>query len=100
MRTILDIDHDVLQAAKELAEHEGKTAGQLLSDLARRGILCRNTHDDPTSGDAFVIKDGLPVLRSRGVIVTNEMVKRIQQEIDEEEVRVANGYANDTRHRR
>jgi hypothetical protein len=100
MRTTLDIDDDVLQAAKELAEHEGKTAGQLLSDLARRGILCRNTHDDPTSGDAFVIKDGLPVLRSRGGIVTNEMVKRIQQEIDEEEVRVANGYANDTRHRR
>ena len=46
-----------------------------------------------------MIKDGLPVLRARGGIVTNEMVKRIHQEIDDEEVRVANGYANDTRHR-
>ena len=100
MRTTLDIDDDVLQAAKELAEHEGKTAGQLLSDLARPGILCRNSHKEESSDAPFIIKDGLPVLRSRGGIVTNEMVKRIQQEIDDEEVRVANGYANDTRHRR
>ena len=89
MRTTLDIDDDVLQAAKELAEHEGKTAGQLLSDLARRGILCRNAHDDPSSGDPVILKDGIPVLRSRGGIVTNEMVKRIQQEIDEEDARAA-----------
>ena len=37
MRTTLDIDDDVLQAAKELAQYESKTAGQVLSDLARRG---------------------------------------------------------------
>ena len=100
MRTTLDIDDDILQAAKELAEHEGKTAGQLLSDLARRGILCRNSHKEESGDEPFVIKDGLPVLRSRGRIVTNELVKRIQQEIDDEEVRVANEYANGTRPRR
>ena len=48
MRTTLDIDDDILQAAKELAEYEGKTAGELLSDLTRRGILCRNTHEEAT----------------------------------------------------
>ncbi len=90
MRTTLDIDDDILQAAKELAERENKTAGQVLSDLARRGILCRNSHDEDNSNDAlFVIKDGLPVFRSRGRIVTNEMVERIQQEIDEEDARAA-----------
>jgi len=89
MRTTLDIDKDVLQAAKELAEREGKTAGQVLSDLARRGILCGNTHDEERGEDPFIIKDGLPVLRSRGGIVTNEMVKRIQKEIDEQDARAA-----------
>jgi hypothetical protein len=89
MRTTLDIDDDVLQAAKELAEREKKTAGHVLSDLARRGILCRNAHDEETGEDPFIIKNGLPVLRSRGGIVTNEMVKRIQQEIDEQDARAA-----------
>jgi hypothetical protein len=101
MRTTLDLDDDVLQAAKELAQYENKTAGQVLSELARMGILCRNMHDQESqdNDDPFIIKDGLPVLRSRGRIVTNEMVKRIQQEIDEEEVRLANRYANNPRHR-
>jgi hypothetical protein len=46
MRTTLNIDDDIPQAAKELAERESKTAGQVLSDLARRGILCRNSHEE------------------------------------------------------
>jgi hypothetical protein len=90
MRTTLDIDDDVLQAAKELAQHENKTAGQVLSDLARKGIVCQNAHHREEDREGpFVIKDGLPVLRSRGRIVTNEMVKRIQQELDEEDARAA-----------
>ena len=48
MRTTLDIDADVLQAAKELAEHRGTTAGKVLSELARKALepktraTCRN----------------------------------------------------------
>jgi hypothetical protein len=38
MRTTLDIDDDVLQVAKELARRERKTAGRILSELARRGL--------------------------------------------------------------
>lgn len=38
MRTTLDIEDDVLQAAKELAQREGSTAGQIISLLARRGL--------------------------------------------------------------
>jgi len=38
MRTTLDIDDDILQAAKELARLERKTAGQVLSELARKGL--------------------------------------------------------------
>ena len=38
VRTTLDIDDDVLQAAKELADLWGSTAGRMLSELARRGM--------------------------------------------------------------
>jgi hypothetical protein len=38
MRTTLDIDEDVLRAAKELAELRGTTAGKVLSELARKGL--------------------------------------------------------------
>ena len=35
MRTTLNIDDDVLQAAKELAAIRGLTAGRVISDLVR-----------------------------------------------------------------
>jgi negative regulator of replication initiation len=38
MRTTLDIDDPVLKALKELARREGKTAGELASDLIRRAL--------------------------------------------------------------
>src|SRR6266516_2973135 len=38
MRTTLEIDDDILGAAKELARREKKTAGKVISELARSGI--------------------------------------------------------------
>ena len=38
MRTTLDIDDDILQAAKEIAEIRGSTAGKVISELARKGL--------------------------------------------------------------
>lgn len=38
MRTTLDIDDDVLLAAKDLARRQRKTAGEVLSELARLGL--------------------------------------------------------------
>ena len=38
VRTTLDIDDDVLQAAKELGGLQKKTAGQILSELARKAL--------------------------------------------------------------
>ncbi len=38
MRTTLDLDPDVLQAVKELAEARGVTAGKLMSELARKAL--------------------------------------------------------------
>lgn len=38
MRTTLDLDEDVLQAAKELAATRGTTAGQVVSELVRKAL--------------------------------------------------------------
>ena len=56
MRTTLDIDDDVLQAAKELAAVQKKTAGQVLSDLARQALEPKQT---------FTMRNGVPVLPHR-----------------------------------
>jgi hypothetical protein len=41
MRTTLEIDDDVLQAARSDAVAEGKSVGKALSDLARWGLGLR-----------------------------------------------------------
>jgi hypothetical protein len=38
MRTTLEIDDDVIQAARSVAAAEGKNIGKALSELARRGL--------------------------------------------------------------
>ena len=74
MRTTLDIEDDVLKAAKELAEREGRTAGKVLSDLARRGLAT------PVRGrkNRSAMRGGVPVLPSRHEIVTLEHVQRLK----------------------
>lgn len=79
MRTTLDIEDDVLQAAKELAARAGSTAGKILSSLARRGL-------SGSSGEAegrSAIRGGIPLLRPRGEVVTLDHVRKL---IDQEGV--------------
>jgi hypothetical protein len=57
MRTTLDLDEDVLLAAKELAVAGGTTAGKILSALARKGLA------GPTR--AARVRHGVPVLPRR-----------------------------------
>jgi len=76
MRTTLDIDDDVLQAAKELAQRDGRTAGQVVSDLARRGLRTPNA----AKPGRIRLRSGVPVLPSRGEIVTVEHVDRLRDE--------------------
>jgi len=54
MRTTLDLDEDVLQAAKELAAAQRTTAGKVVSDLARKGLA-------PATA-ARRIRNGVPLL--------------------------------------
>ena len=73
MRTTLDIEDDVLQAAKELAKKEGKTTGQVLSGLARKGFFSASS-DKPT------IRNGVPLLPPRGEIITLEHIQKLMDE--------------------
>ena len=89
MRTTLDIDDDVLQAARQRAKAESKTAGQIISDLARQAL----EQDKPASGEPTPLtKNGftlLPTFPSRGGIVTPELVEDLLAEEDLEIARAS-----------
>ena len=72
MRTTLDIEDDVLQAAKEIAKREAATAGQIISRLARSGLTgARATNKGSRS------RGGVPLLPSRGEVVTLEHIQNL-----------------------
>lgn len=84
MRTTLDIDDDVLRAAKELARAEKKTAGQVISELVRQALV--GEAGSREAAEDYVIKNGWVVLRSRGRVVTDEEIERVKGELDREEI--------------
>jgi len=77
MRTTLDIADDVLQAAKERARREKKTAGEVISELAR-AALTASPH--PSARQVKKALYGFRPFPKRGRIVTNEMVDLLRQE--------------------
>jgi hypothetical protein len=88
MRTTLDIDEDILRAAKDIARAEGKTMGQVISALARKALTAPSAagfSDQPQA--AFVVDTGdWPLLPNRdGVVVTQELVEKILDELDAED---------------
>ncbi len=56
VRTTLDVDDDVLHAAKEIAANRGTTAGRVLSDLARQAL-------EPKQ--ARRVRNGVPLMPRR-----------------------------------
>lgn len=76
MRTTLDIDVDVLQAAKEIARYEKTSAGRVISDMFRKGFSSRNE----ISVKSPAYRNGIPQLPSRGEIITMEHIQKIMDE--------------------
>ena len=74
MRTTLDIDDDVLEAAKELARARKTTAGEVISDLVRQSLT------RPIDVDRLEFRDRFPVLPRTGAVVTPEVVKKLLDE--------------------
>ena len=56
MRTTLDIDDDMLLAAKELASVQGQTAGQVVSSLLRKALAAPRT---------VRVRNGVPLVPKR-----------------------------------
>jgi len=75
MRTTLDLDADVLLAAKEIAAKEKTTAGAVISRLARSGLA--GAHQ---TGETPSLRNGVPVIRGTGHIVTLEHVRSLMDE--------------------
>jgi hypothetical protein len=74
MRTTLDIDEDVLLAAKELAAAENKTAGQVMSELARKALLGATSEQEPE------YRNGFRLLPRTGKIITAEFIETLLEE--------------------
>lgn len=78
MRTTLDIDDDVLGAAKEIGRRERRTAGAVISDLARRALT--QAVVAPAKGARQQkASHGFAPLPARGVVVTDELVNRLRE---------------------
>ncbi len=71
MRTTLDIDPDVMLAAKDLAARKHTTAGHVLSELARQALTSRRTRGERNGVPLFPTKKG-------GTVVTLELVNRLR----------------------
>jgi hypothetical protein len=81
MRTTLNIDDDVLLAAKELATKEKTTTGKILSEYFRRALRGVNGAETASGKKRMPkMKNGVPLLPSRGEIVTLEKVRKIMED--------------------
>ena len=79
MRTTIDIEDDVLLAAKELARRGGTTAGRVISSLVRQALT------QPAAATASSAREpaavyGFRPFPSRGSVVTNEQVDKLRDE--------------------
>lgn len=77
MRTTLSLDDDVLLAVKERARRENRTAGEVLSDLARQALTQQQDADPRTGMDDFY---GFAPFEHRGPVVSNALVDRLRDE--------------------
>ena len=79
MRITLDIDDDVLAAVRELAAHEHRSLGAVLSSLAR-GVLPRPASASGSAAGAAGRPPGsrFAVLPQRNEVVTLEHLRQLQ----------------------
>ena len=77
MRTTLSLDDDVLLAVKEKARREKRTAGAVLSDLARQALTGQIAGGINRTNDSFY---GFSPFPHRGSAVSNDLIDRIREE--------------------
>lgn len=78
MRTTLDIDPDVLEAAKEISSRTKRTAGQVLSELARKALSSAGGQ----AGERPTVIHGFEIIQAADRVVTPELVRKLAEEAD------------------
>ncbi len=77
MRTTISIDDDVLFAVQERARREKRTAGQVLSDLARQALTGRDRQPEDCPGSGH---HGFQPLPRRGAAISNALIDRLRED--------------------
>lgn len=73
MRTTVDLEEDVLLAAKELARQRGVSIGKVLSELARQALV---------RGSATTTRNNIPLfpVQPKAGVATLELVNQLRDE--------------------
>lgn len=81
MRTTLSIDDDVLFAAKRIALRDGRSLGEVVSDLVRRSLQAPVPGESSTSSlDARLAALGLTPYRAPKVaVVTQAQIEALRE---------------------
>jgi len=81
MRTTLSIDDDVLFAAKRIALREGRSLGEVVSDLVRRSLQAPVQGEAETAPlDAQLAALGLTPYRAPGVaVITQAQIEALRE---------------------
>ncbi|HET9899463.1 MAG TPA: antitoxin [Actinomycetes bacterium] len=76
MRTTVNLDDDVLFAVHERARREKRSAGEVLSDLARQAL----TSQHRPSSRPGASRHGFQPLPRRGAAVSNALIDRLRED--------------------
>ena len=82
MRTTLQLDDDVLAAARSIARNGKKSLGSVISDLARQALCAADPGPVGAKSDAGGQRSGLPLLPTKvpGVVIDLELVNQLRDD--------------------
>lgn len=80
MRTTLDIDDDVLTAAKEIARRQNTTTGKVVSSLLKRSLAGSPAASPVGAKPPRRNAAGFRPLPPRGGVVSNDLVNRLRDQ--------------------
>jgi metal-responsive CopG/Arc/MetJ family transcriptional regulator len=75
MRTTISIDDDILFAIKERARRENRSAGEVLSELARQALTNQSSIQDADQPES---RYGFRPFQHRGEAVSNALIYRLR----------------------
>lgn len=79
MRTTIDIEDDVLMAAKELARLQNVSAGYIVSKLVREALAGRQSEYLPDHSETKLV-GGFRPFPARGAVTTNDQVNNLRDQ--------------------